>query len=64
MAAGRSCNRLQQVGLAQSDIGMNEQRVEADRSGSGLGNGLGRCLRHPVGRAFDVAFKGVARIER
>ena len=64
MAAGRGGNCLQQVGLAQSDIGMNEQRVEADGAGSGLCNGLGGGQRHPVGRAFDIALEGVARIQR
>ena len=45
-------DRLQKVRLAETDGGMDEERVEAYRASAGFGNGLGSRECHPVRRAF------------
>ena len=57
-------DRLQQVGLAEADRGMNVKRVEAHGVRRGLGNGLGSGESNAVRRAFNEGIEGVALVKR
>ena len=60
-AADVVADRVQQVGLAQPGVAVDEQRVVglAGRLGDGDGGGV----REPVGRADDEGLEGVLRVE-
>ena len=71
--AGRSLgadvpgDRMHQMGLAEADPAIKEQRVErhaVDRRDAGLGDAAGGGVGQLVGLADDKILEGEARIER
>ena len=54
-------DRVQQVGLAQAGVAVDEQRVVG--LGGGLGDRDGGRVREPVAAADDERLEGVLRVE-
>ena len=54
-------DRVQQVGLAEARVAVDEQRVVG--LGGGLGDGDRRRVREPVGLADDEVVEGVLRVQ-
>src|SRR3954469_23137865 len=61
------CDRMHQMGLAETDPAVEEERVERDRvigSGAGLRDPAGGGVSQLVWLAGDEVFEGEARVER
>src|SRR5262249_329378 len=61
---GRVGDRLEKVGLAETDRGMHEERVETHGACPRFRDGLGRSQADAVGTALDKGVEGKARVER